>query len=60
MRTMYSRVLNVTLNGTTEVQVGDANGWLRVFRAFVLTAGSAGTAAGTILIQTTRWWHYLR
>ena len=45
--------VDVALNGTTEVQVGDANGWLRVFRAFVLTAGSAGTAAGTILIQTT-------
>ena len=45
--------VDVTLNGTTEVQIGDANGWLRVFRAFVLTAGSAGTAAGTILIQTT-------
>ncbi len=45
--------VDVSLNGTTEVQIGDANGWLRVFRAFVLTAGSAGTAAGTILIQTT-------
>ena len=45
--------VDVSLNGTTEVQIGDANGWLRVFRAFVLTAGSAGTAAGTILVQTT-------
>lgn len=45
--------VDVSLNGTTEVQVGDANGWLRVFRAFVLTAGSAGTAAGTIHVQTT-------
>ncbi len=45
--------VDVSLNGTTEVQIGDANGWLRVFRAFVLTAGSAGTAAGTIHVQTT-------
>ena len=45
--------VDVALYGTTEVQVGDANGWLRVFRAFVLTAGSAGTAAGTLHVQTT-------
>lgn len=40
----------VILNGQTEVNT--TNSYLRVFRAFVVTAGSGGTAAGTIYIGT--------
>lgn len=40
----------VTLNGQTEVNT--TNSYLRVFRAFVINAGSGGTAAGTIYIGT--------
>lgn len=40
----------VSLNGQTEVLT--TNLFLRVFRAFVVTAGSGGTAAGTIYMGT--------
>lgn len=40
----------VTLNGQTEVLT--TKSFLRVFRAFVATAGSGGTAAGTIYVGT--------
>lgn len=40
----------VTLNGQTEVLT--ANSYLRVSRAYVVTAGSGGTAAGDIYIGT--------
>jgi len=40
----------VTLNGQTAVLT--TNTFIRVFRAFVVTAGSGGTAAGTIYIGT--------
>lgn len=40
----------VTLNGQTAVNT--TNSYLRVFRAFVINAGSGGTAAGTIYIGT--------
>lgn len=39
----------ITLNGTTAVD--SASTYIRVFRAKVLTAGSGGTAAGTITIR---------
>lgn len=41
----------VTLNGQT--QVATTKEFLRVFRAYVATAGSGGTAAGDIYIGTT-------
>ena len=40
----------VTLDGQTEVLTTQT--FLRVFRAFVVTAGSGGTAAGTIYVGT--------
>jgi hypothetical protein len=40
----------ITLNGQTEVLT--TNTFIRVFRAFVITAGSGGTAAGTIYVGT--------
>jgi hypothetical protein len=40
----------VSLNGQTEVLT--TNSFIRVFRAFVVTAGSGGTAAGTIYVGT--------
>lgn len=40
----------VTLNGQTEVLTTTA--FIRVFRAYVVTAGSGGTAAGTIYVGT--------
>lgn len=40
----------VSLNGQT--QVDTTKQYIRVFRAFVVTAGSGGTAAGTIYIGT--------
>lgn len=40
----------VTLNGQTEVLT--TNSFIRVFRAYVATAGSGGTAAGTIYMGT--------
>ena len=40
----------VSLNGQTEVLTTQS--FLRVFRAFVVTAGSGGTAAGTIYMGT--------
>lgn len=40
----------VTLNGQTEVLT--TNLFIRVFRAFVVTAGSGGTAAGVIYVGT--------
>jgi hypothetical protein len=40
----------VSLDGQT--QVNTVKSYLRVFRAFVVTAGSGGTAAGTIYIGT--------
>lgn len=40
----------VTLNGQTEVLTTTT--FIRVFRAFVVTAGSGGTAAGTIYVGT--------
>jgi hypothetical protein len=39
----------ISLNGTTAVD--SANTYIRVFRAKVLTAGSGGTAAGTITVR---------
>lgn len=40
----------VTLNGQTAVNT--VNSYLRMFRAYVVTAGSGGTAAGTIYVGT--------
>lgn len=40
----------VTLNGQTAVET--VNSYLRVFRAYVATAGSGATAAGTIYVGT--------
>lgn len=40
----------VALNGQTEVLT--TNSFIRVFRAYVVTAGSGGTAAGTIYVGT--------
>jgi len=45
--------VTVDMNGQTQVQVGDASGWIRINRAFVATAGSGGTAAGTVYIAAT-------
>ena len=42
--------VTVNMNGQTQVQIGDASSWLRVNRAFVATAGTGGTAAGTLYI----------
>lgn len=41
----------VTLNGQT--QVATTNNYIRVYRAYVITAGSGGTAAGDIYIGTS-------
>jgi hypothetical protein len=41
--------VTVSMNGQTQVQIGDASGWLRINRAFVATAGTGGTAAGTLI-----------
>jgi len=43
----------VTLNGQTQVRVGASLTWIRIFRAFVVTVGSGGTAAGDIYIGQT-------
>jgi hypothetical protein len=40
----------VTLNGTTAVDTTNTN-WLRIFRAFVATAGSGGANAGAITVR---------
>jgi hypothetical protein len=45
--------VTVNMNGQTQVQIGDASGWIRINRAFVATAGSGGTAAGTVYIAAT-------
>lgn len=45
--------ITVSMNGQTQVQIGDASGWIRINRAFVATAGSGGTAAGTVYIAAT-------
>ena len=45
--------ITVSMNGQTQVQIGDASGWIRINRAFVVTAGSGGTAAGTVYIAAT-------
>ena len=45
--------VTVTMNGQTQVQIGDASGWIRINRAFVAVAGSGGTAAGTVYIAAT-------
>jgi hypothetical protein len=45
--------VTVDMNGQTQVQIGDASGWIRINRAFVVTAGSGGTAAGTVYIAAT-------
>ena len=45
--------VTVSMNGQTQVQIGDASGWIRINRAFVATAGSGGTAAGTVYIAAT-------
>lgn len=42
---------DLTLNGTTKVT--SSNTWWRVNRAYVLTAGSGGTNAGNITVQST-------
>ena len=43
--------VSVTLNGTTEVAISGT--WIRINRAFVTLSGTGGTAAGTILIQSS-------
>lgn len=45
--------VTVNMNGQTQVQIGDASGWIRINRAFVAVAGSGGTAAGTVYIAAT-------
>jgi len=45
--------VTVSMNGQTQVQIGDASGWIRINRAFVATAGSGGTAAGTVYVAAT-------
>jgi hypothetical protein len=45
--------VTVNMNGQTQVQIGDASGWIRINRAFVDVAGSGGTAAGTVYIAAT-------
>lgn len=45
--------VTVTMNGQTQVQIGDASGWLRVNRVFVVTSGSGGTAAGDIYVAVS-------
>ena len=45
--------VTVTMNGQTQVQIGDASGWIRINRAFVATAGSGSTAAGTVNIAAS-------
>ncbi len=47
------QTVTVNMNGQTQVQIGDASGWLRINRAFVATAGSGGTAAGTVYIAAS-------
>ena len=42
------------MNGQTQVQIGDASGWLRINRAYLLLRlGSGGTAAGTLYIAAS-------
>tara|TARA_Y100000385_G_scaffold104889_1_gene108672 strand:+ start:4020 stop:4775 length:756 start_codon:yes stop_codon:yes gene_type:complete len=48
-----AQTVTVNMNGQTQVQLGDASGWLRVNRIFVATSGSGGTAAGTIYVANT-------
>jgi hypothetical protein len=43
---------DVELNGQTQVETTGVS-FIRVFRAFVLTSGSGGTAAGTIYVGTS-------
>ena len=43
--------VSVTLNGTTPVEVSGT--WIRINRSFVTLAGTGGTSAGTILIQSS-------
>jgi len=45
--------VTVNMNGQTQVQIGDASGWLRVNRVFVATSGSGGTAAGDIYVAVS-------
>ena len=44
----------VILNGQTQVRVGASLTWIRIFRAFVVTVGSGGTAAGEYLYWSNR------
>ena len=48
-----SQSVTVNMNGQTQVQIGDASGWLRVNRVFVATSGSGGTAAGDIYVSVS-------
>ena len=48
-----AQTVTVSMNGQTQVQIGDASGWLRINRAFVATAGTGGTAAGTLYIANS-------
>ena len=48
-----AQTVTVSMNGQTQVQIGDASGWLRVNRIFVATSGSGGTAAGTIYVANS-------
>lgn len=48
-----SQSVTVNMNGQTQVQIGDASGWLRVNRVFVVTSGSGGTAAGDIYVAVS-------
>jgi len=45
--------VTVNMNGQTQVQIGDASGWLRVNRVVVATSGSGGTAAGDIYVSVS-------
>ena len=47
------QTVTVNMNGQTQVQLGDASGWLRINRIFVATSGSGGTAAGTIYVANS-------
>jgi len=48
-----AKSVTVSMNGQTQVQVGDASSWLRVNRIFVATSGSGGTAAGAIYVANS-------
>ena len=48
-----SQSVTVNMDGQTQVQIGDASGWLRVNRVFVATSGSGGTAAGDIYVSVS-------